>query len=240
MPPRIGTAGWALPRAVRDRFPPGDSNLARYAQLFNCVEINSTFYRPHRAATFARWAASVPADFRFAVKIPKTITHDARLVGCMPELGAFLAQLAPLDEKLGCLLVQLPGSLALEARHERFLAALRRRHTGTVVFEPRHASWFTARGEALLRSHGIDRVIADPAVVAGAAMPGGALTTVYMRLHGAPRIYWSAYGREAIARLSRQLARLATRGVAAWCVFDNTASGAATSDALALQRVLHA
>ncbi|HEY9423039.1 MAG TPA: DUF72 domain-containing protein, partial [Thermoanaerobaculia bacterium] len=80
-PPRIlvGCAGWSLPRAEQAEFPETGSHLERYASRFGAVEINSSFHRPHRPATYARWSASVPASFRFSVKVPKTITHGLRL-----------------------------------------------------------------------------------------------------------------------------------------------------------------
>ena len=75
---RVGCAGWSIPREHADRFPEEGSHLARYAGRFPAVEINSSFYKPHRPATYARWAASVPADFRFSVKVPKLATHERR------------------------------------------------------------------------------------------------------------------------------------------------------------------
>src|SRR3954464_10929879 len=107
----IGTAGWSIPREAQPGFPGGGSHLERYAAVLPAVEINSTFHRPHRAATFERWAASVPRAFRFSVKMPRTITHDHRLTDAA-WLETFLADLAPLRSRLGCLLVQLPPSLA--------------------------------------------------------------------------------------------------------------------------------
>jgi hypothetical protein len=74
---RIGCAGWSIPAAHRDRFGGGASALARYATRLHCVEINSSFHRSHKRETYARWAAAVPAQFRFAVKMPRTISHDA-------------------------------------------------------------------------------------------------------------------------------------------------------------------
>ena len=80
---RVGTAGWALPVAFRDQFPADGSHLARYASVFGAVEINSSFYRAHLRSTYSRWAASVPEDFRFSVKMPKTITHSYRSVNAL-------------------------------------------------------------------------------------------------------------------------------------------------------------
>src|SRR5712671_2055336 len=82
----LGTAGWNIRREHAHRFSNEGTHLARYASLFNAVEINSCFYRPHRFTTYERWAASVPQDFRFSVKLPKVITHEARLVDSAPAL----------------------------------------------------------------------------------------------------------------------------------------------------------
>src|SRR5262245_27120186 len=111
---RIGCAGWAIPKQHAGSFPSSGSHLERYAQRFTAVEINSSFYRPHRRATYARWAAAVPAGFAFAVKAPKQITHELRLAGTDTALDGFLAQVGGLGDKLGPLLFQLPPSLALD------------------------------------------------------------------------------------------------------------------------------
>src|SRR3954464_15286283 len=102
--PRIGIAGWSLPRAHAAGFPLQGTHLQRYAARFNCAEINSSFYRAHRPATYARWAQSVPRSFRFAVKMPRAITHDARLRGVAKDLDAFVAQTSALGATLGCVL----------------------------------------------------------------------------------------------------------------------------------------
>ena len=108
----VGCAGWSIPGDQSAAFPGPGSHLQRYAAQLPASEINSSFYRPHRLSTYARWARSVPASFRFAVKLPRTVTHERRLVDCDALLAGFLSQVAPLGERLGCLLVQLPPSLA--------------------------------------------------------------------------------------------------------------------------------
>src|SRR6187455_1643415 len=108
MPPiYVGVAGWPIPKPHAGLFPETGSHLQRYAARFNAVEINSSFYRPHRPATYARWAASVPPDFRFAVKVPREITHRRRLVEVDDLLERFPGEATHLGEKLGPLLVQL-------------------------------------------------------------------------------------------------------------------------------------
>jgi uncharacterized protein YecE (DUF72 family) len=236
---RIGTAGWALPRMWRDRFPPGGSNLERYATKFSCAEINSSFYRQHRRSTYERWAASVPADFRFAVKVPRAITHDQRLVAADVLLDVFVDEARGLGDRLGPLLVQLPPSLALDATTaDEFFGVLRTLHDGDVACEPRHESWFGTRGNAILMAHRVARVGADPALCDTAAIPGGWPGTAYLRLHGSPEMYRSNYDDVRLTRTAALLHRHHAAGAACWCIFDNTTLGAATGNALDLLQLM--
>ncbi|WUR15328.1 DUF72 domain-containing protein [[Empedobacter] haloabium] len=228
----IGCAGWSLSSAVAASFPGAGSHLERYAAVFDAVEINSSFYRPHQPKTYERWAASTPAHFRFAVKLPKTITHEAGLVGVDDALARFAGEAGALGDKLGCILVQLPPKLALDPGPARALfAALHRRFDCLLACEARHASWFGDSATQLLRDAGVTRVLADPVVAyTGPFVPTAPMA--YVRLHGSPRIYYSAY---APQRLADVHAWLAQQAPGSWCIFDNTASGAAVPDALALR-----
>lgn len=233
---RIGCAGWSIASRDAALFGTGDSMLARYATRFDAVEINSSFYRPHRATTYARWADSVPAGFRFSVKLPKTVTHEARLRGCGATLDDFFAAAGGLGDKLDCVLVQLPPSLAFDARiAATFFAMLARRWSGRVACEARHASWLEPRADALLARHHIARVAADPARHLRDAQPGGSARFAYWRLHGHPKIYYSDYDAEALARIA---ADVRAGPGHAWIVFDNTAAGHAIPNAAALQTCL--
>jgi len=203
------------------------------------AEINSSFHRPHRASTWARWAAETPPGFRFAAKLPKTITHQLRLADADAPLGTFLAEAGGLGEKLAVLLVQLPPSLAFAAAVAApFFAGLAARTEASVVCEPRHPSWFEAEADALLASLRVARVAADPARVPAAAEPGGWRGLAYHRLHGSPRMYYSSYPADYIDSLATRLREDAAGGREAWCIFDNTASGAATANALELVTAL--
>jgi uncharacterized protein YecE (DUF72 family) len=234
----VGCAGWSLPADARSLFPDEGSQLQRYAARFPAVEINSSFYRPHQPKTYARWAASVPEPFRFAVKVPRTITHERRLRDAVEPLDAFLGQVGSLGEKLGCLLVQLPPSLGFDAGTAGdFLAALRDRYSGDAVLEPRHPGWFTPDATATLGAHRVARVAADPAPVPDAAEPGGWQEPVYVRLHGSPQMYYSPYDDQYLDGLALRLLQFA-RAAAVWCIFDNTALGAATVNALGLLKRL--
>jgi uncharacterized protein YecE (DUF72 family) len=233
---RIGTAGWSIVKPRAADFPGEGTHLARYARRFSAVEINSCFYRPHRPATYARWAATVPAGFRFAAKIPREITHVRKLVAVADVLDRFLAEIQTLGDALGPLLVQLPPSLGFEETVVGgFFDLFRARFDGAIVCEPRHPTWFTDDVDRLLARFVIARVAADPAPVPRAAVPGGWGGLIYRRLHGSPRMYYSGYSAEYLD----QTARVVTQGrQEQWCIFDNTALGEATHDALdLLQRV---
>lgn len=233
----IGCAGWSLPREHWPDFPEHGTHLQRYAALLNGVEINSSFYRPHKLQTYARWGESVADGFRFCVKMPKSISHERRLRDCESELDAFLKQCSGLGDHLGCLLLQLPPSLAFdEALAEAFFIALRQRYSGAVVLEPRHASW--AAAELLLMAYRIAQAVVDPSRISTDTAPCGWPGVRYWRLHGSPRIYHSPYDSAYLETLAGDLQVAAVDGVGTWCIFDNTASGAALGNALELRRIL--
>jgi uncharacterized protein YecE (DUF72 family) len=230
---RIGTAGWSIPRASASRFGSAGTHLQRYSRELPCAEINSSFHRPHAPSTYAKWAASTPSGFRFAVKLPRTITHDQQLRRARLPLERFLQESAGLGDRRGPLLVQLPPSLQYDARVAAgFFELLRERHGGPVVCEPRHPSWLSAAAERLLVKHQVARVAADPPTAPGADRPGGWPGIVYFRMHGSPRKYWSPYTPAQVEELAAALR--AVPPAEAWCVFDNTASGAALENAFDL------
>jgi uncharacterized protein YecE (DUF72 family) len=234
----IGTAGWTLPRESAHAFESEGSHLERYSRVLRAVEINSTFHRPHRSSTYARWAQSVPDDFRYCLKVPRTITHTARLRDCEPLFDAFLAEVSPLGSKLDCLLFQLPPSFAFDAALARgFFGRVRDRYTGSIACEPRHASWFEAQADRLMADLRIARVAADPAKVPAAAQPGGWPGLRYFRWHGSPRMYYSSYTDETLSALAHTIEVAQTAG-SVWCMFDNTVTGAAMANALTLKRLL--
>ncbi len=180
------------------------------------------------------------SKFRFSVKLPKTITHVRKLRDCEPLLDKFMAQAGALGSKLGCLLVQLPPSLALDLPSaDRFLQALRERWGGDISAEPRHASWFGPEAQDLFAGHRVARVLADPVRHEAGARPGGHPGMVYLRLHGSPRIYYSAYEPDLIAALARRIGLANREGAKVWCIFDNTAAAAATDNALGLLEAVH-
>ena len=232
----IGCCGWSVSGSIQAEFPGMGSHLQRYAMRFAGVEISSSFYRYHQHKTYQRWAASVPSGFRFAVKLPRGITHERRLIGTMPEFEVFLAETAGLGTARGPMLIQLPPSLAFHSRTvARFLDGVRHRFHGELVCEPRHATWFTTDVASVLADFHVARVAADPARVPQAALPGGWSGLRYYRLHGSPVIYRSSYTVEYLETLACSI-REEHRSV--WCIFDNTMVQAAQRNALELLGLL--
>lgn len=184
------------------------------------------------STTYARWAASVPADFRFSVKLPRAITQYARLRDAGALVDAFLNEASGLGCALGCVLVQLPPSLAFDAPlADRFFAHLRGVLGAGVLIacEPRHASWQSTEADALWLRHGVSRVAADPPRFAGGERWAGA-PPPYLRWHGSPQIYRDPYTPAQLDGLAQALKPHPD----AWVIFDNTAQGHATRNALEL------
>ena len=225
----IGTAGWSVPADTEKQ----GTHLYRYSRIFSCVEINSSFYRSHRASTWSRWSQETPSHFRFSIKAPKTITHERKLRNTADLLEAFFEQIEPMGEKKGPVLFQLPPSLSFDLEvAEDFFSSLRRLYKGEVVLEPRHNTWFTASVNEILKNLAITRVAADPPKADPvAAEPGGDTGLAYYRLHGTPNTYYSNYEDDFLTALA---SRIKLRGNV-WVVFDNTALSHAYSNALQLQ-----
>jgi uncharacterized protein YecE (DUF72 family) len=230
--PLIGCAGWNIPKEAAAAFPAAGSHLERYGAVFPVVEINSSFYKPHQPKTYARWAESVPDDFRFSVKVPRAITHDAQMRDIDALLARFAGEVKELGHKLGCLLVQTPPKLGFHDVTARdFFMRLEDTFGCMIACEGRHPSWFSDIATEVLRERKVTRVIADPA----AGQPGPHVPTtpdVYMRLHGAPRIYYSSYSQDYLDALVRDLEAHRAAGRRVWCIFDNTAAGEAVPNAL--------
>ncbi len=237
--PFIGCAGWSFRPHLAHEFEKGSSLLARYASRLNAVEINSSFYRSHRQDTYARWAGTVAVDFKFSVKVPRQITHEKRLVRVDEELTRFISEASGLGDKLGMLLVQLPPSLLCDwSVAHSFFRSIRNRIDVPIALEARHASWFTSEVGNAMAEEEIVRVMADPAVVSVNDPPQP--VTTYLRLHGSPRVYHSPYSLQQLEEFAKRLLLMSEANISAWCIFDNTASGAAIENALQMRAIVRA
>jgi uncharacterized protein YecE (DUF72 family) len=227
----IGTAGWSIPSNSAEHFPKSGSHLERYSQKLSAVEINSSFYKDHLESTYQRWSASVPEDFKFSVKLSKVFTHDYLLKRGEKSLAENLATLKSLGSKLGCILVQLPPSLVFDAQLAAdFFGEMRKTYTGAIALEPRHNSWKGREIDELIKQNGLTRVFADPDPKE--LNPDQLRGSCYLRLHGSPEIYKSDYDPDLLAEIGDWLEDQNIEN--GWCIFDNTAYGFATQNALAL------
>jgi len=162
---RIGCSGWNYEHWRKGVFYPPRLPPRRwlefYAQHFDTVEVNSTFYRLPRENAVPNWARESPPGFLFAVKMSRYVTHIKRLRDLPPSLELFYSRIRPLvgSPKLGPMLWQLPGTFQRD--DERLADALGLLPPGRHCFEFRHASWFADEVYELLRSHGVALVIGD-------------------------------------------------------------------------------
>ena len=234
---RVGIAGWANPPSQRIHRGGGRSHLSYYSQHFSCVEVNSSFYKPHLSKTYVRWRDETPAQFLFSVKMPRSITHEAGLRHARGEVLRFYEEISHLQPKLAVVLIQLPPSLEYFGSVARtFFSHLPALRGVKIACEPRHSSWFTPSAEDALRRAHVSRVAADPAGHIQSGSPGGDPNCAYFRWHGSPHTYYSKY---AGAQLEKFLL-LARNSAAkkAWCIFDNTARYASWENALVFQKML--
>lgn len=237
----IGTSGWSYDE-WKNRFYAGVRRadwLTFYAEHFNAVEVNATFYHTLKRPTLKRWRENTPKDFRFALKASRYLTHIERLDVTTRSFNLLRRQGDALGPKLAAVLWQLPQGLRQDLRLlERFVRRLDRWDTVHHAIEFRHDSWF---------DDGIARCLAEHrvAVVQSHAADWplwNAVTTdlVYVRLHGGVRTYVSAY---ALATLKRWAARARAwvgEGRAVYVYFDNTAREHAVRNAATLVRMCEA
>jgi uncharacterized protein YecE (DUF72 family) len=163
-PIRVGCSGWVYPHWRGELYPTGLAQrrwLSRYAEEFDTVEVNSTFYRLASPAAVEAWVEQTPSDFVFAVKASRYLTHVKRLTGLKSGIKRFYEPLAPMVEagKLGPVLWQLPENFRRD--DDRLAGALDALPPGRHAFEFRHESWFTPDVYDLLRKHRVALVIGD-------------------------------------------------------------------------------
>lgn len=157
---KLGTCAWNF-EDWRDVFYPAslasNQELAYYARYLPAVEIDSTFYHIPRADVVAAWAERTPEDFVFTAKMPKLITHEARLRNCRRELDAFLASLRPMGEKLGAVLLQFSPGFRPAHDEDALAEFLDLLPVGKMSFavEFRHKDWHAPRIVKLLSEHGV-------------------------------------------------------------------------------------
>ncbi|TLM80375.1 MAG: DUF72 domain-containing protein [Actinobacteria bacterium] len=235
---RIGTCGWSYDHWDEIFYPvhlPHAERLTFYAQRFDTVEIDATFYRLPSEQAVATWGDAVPEDFTFAAKGSRLITHYRRLAGVDEAFAAYLERLSVLGPKLAVVLWQLPPSLPKDiALLERFLTRL---PSGPIrhAVEFRHESWLDSETFALLRRSGVAQVSVSSDVMPADLTPTADF--VYVRLHGLADL-GGAYGESSLEPWARFLRYQAERGTDCYVYFNNDFEGHAVADAARLAGML--
>jgi uncharacterized protein YecE (DUF72 family) len=235
---RIGTSGWSYDHWVGPFYPedlPRDRRLRYYAERFRSVEIDSSFYGLPRRSTLRAWRDEVPADFVFAAKASRYITHMKKLRDPRQGLDRFLKRMGALGDRLGPVVFQLPPRWRFDAgRLEAFLQALGRGFR--CAFELRDPSWLNAEALALLERHRAAFCIYD---LGGFLSPKEVTADfVYVRLHGPGGPYQGSYGDAALSGWARAISGWSRKGLSVYCYFDNDDRGYAASNAARLQEML--
>jgi len=234
----IGTSGWHYDH-WRHLFYPDKLTKAKwlefYSRHFTTVELNNSFYRLPSEEAFANWRDSSPANFVFAVKVSRFITHIKRLKDSEEPVDTFLSRAEILEEKLGPLLYQLPPNMHRDdARLEAFLSILPQgmKH----VLEFRHESWLDEGVFEILRRYNVGLCVFD---MPSLSCPLAATADfVYIRFHGSTELYSSCYSDEELAEWAKRLADLAANLKAVYIYFNNDAEAFAVRNAMTLRDYL--
>lgn len=235
---RIGCSGWTYKDWTGPFYPPGTRDRERleyYASRFDTAELNASFYRLPSAETVAGWARRAPDGFTFAWKVSRFITHNKKLGDCADSVELVFGRMAPLREKLGPALVQLPPGLHRdEGRLARFLDLLPEGRRCTVEF--RHPSWYAPEVFRILADHGAALCISDHHA---APSPWEATAPwVYVRGHGPGGRYHGRYPPAELANWAARLDGWRRQGLDVFAYFDNDIKSAAPLDAEALMGLL--
>jgi uncharacterized protein YecE (DUF72 family) len=234
----VGCSGWVYKHWRGLFYPEGLPQklwFERYAEEFDTVEINASFYRLPLPSTFEGWREKAPPGFHYAVKVNRFITHIKKLLDCEAEVNRFIELARPLGEKLGPLLYQLPPSLHKNIeRLDNFLSRLPKDLEQVVEF--RHKSWYDGEVLELLDRHGIGFVTHDLKGLVSPRWASG--RTAYVRFHGAGGKYWGRYSDEVLLDWTDWLMEQARSGRSCWCYFNNDIHGHAIEDARTLKSMV--
>jgi uncharacterized protein YecE (DUF72 family) len=236
----LGTCGWSYQEWVGLFYPNNRvAKLPFYGKIFQTVEVDSSFYRMPSKAMVAGWARATGPSFKFSLKLPKTITHDRRLVDAERELATFLDVIAPLEktDKLGCILVQLPPSFSFDeaGNLEEFLEQLPAHVHSAVEF--RHESWDRKETWALLEKHGVANTITDsPLEFLSKPVVTADGSHAYVRWHGRGQQIWFdyTYSEEELEPWAKKLAEISSKVKTTYAYFNNHYHSSAPVNALQL------
>jgi uncharacterized protein YecE (DUF72 family) len=233
----VGCSGWQYKHWRNDFYPAGLPQtrwLEYYAEQFDTVEINNSFYRLPEVTTFHSWRQRVPKGFVYSVKASRYLTHMKKLNEPGDALDAFFSRASALASTLGPVLYQLPPRWPVNLqRLLSFLQALPKRRRHAIEF--REPSWYSDEVYALLRRYRVALCLHDMAGSASGTLEVGPFT--YVRFHG-PSKYSGSYSDEALERWADWLAARAAHGVPVYAYFNNDVGGHAPRDAVRLRAAI--
>ena len=234
----VGCSGWVYKHWRGLFYPEGLPQkrwFERYAEEFDTVEINASFYRVPLPTTFDGWREKAPSGFHYAVKLNRFISHMKKLIGCDEEIERFIGLARQLGPALGPILVQLPPSLHKDMdRLEAFLKVLPADLEHVVEF--RHKSWYDEEVLALLDRFGAGFVAHDMKGLKSPRWASG--RTAYVRFHGAGGKYWGRYSDEALLEWTDWCLEQSRSGRSVWCYFNNDIHGHAIEDARTMKSMV--
>lgn len=237
-PARVGTSGFVYPHWRGRFYPeglPAKRWLGYYAERFDTVELNATFYRLPTPKSVEGWAAGVPEGFVYAVKGSRFITHIKRLRDAEPGLDRFFGALGPLSGRMGPVLWQLPPQLKPDPGLLGAFLALLPKDFEHVV-ELRNAEWYADPVYRVIEDAGASLCLHDLVDVEPPRPAPGRIS--YRRFHGAGGRYGGRYGARRLEPHAREIERLAARGVPCFAYFNNDRDADAVHDARTLLRRL--
>ena len=235
---RVGTSGWEYRHWAGSFYPadlPRDRWLEFYAERFDTVELNNSFYRLPEAETFAGWRRRVPDGFSFAVKASRYLTHIRRLIEPAEPLERLWSRARHLGDRLGPVLYQLPPRW--RPNHERLTAFLNAIPRGEPqAIEVRDRRWYGSRLNAELEEAGVALCLHDMAGSAPRPEPVGPF--VYVRFHGSGARYGGRYSSQRLTAWAARMTEWSADGCAVWAYFNNDVGGHAVRDADRLRTML--
>jgi uncharacterized protein YecE (DUF72 family) len=235
---RIGCSGWVYKHWRGLLYPeelPQRLWFGRYAEEFDTVEINNSFYRLPAGDTFEKWRKQAPPGFCYALKANRYLTQAKKLKDCEEPLERMMTAVRRLGDRLGPMLYQLPPRMKINLeRLQSFLEILPKDVTS--VFEFRNSSWYEPELYALLERYGASFCVHDMPGSASERIAVGPI--VYVRFHGGEGKYWGRYSDEGLLEWTDWLLNQTKRGRSARCYFNNDIHGHAIEDARTLKSMV--
>jgi uncharacterized protein YecE (DUF72 family) len=235
----IGTSGWSYKHWKEIYYPSklkARDQLAFFAEEFDCVEINSSFYRIPTKETLAKWLQQVPQRFVFCPKLSRYLSHLKKLRDPEEPLDRFFTVFDTMNGRLGPLLIQLPANATFNAAvAENFYALLSGKYRDyKFSMEVRHESWYSAESLDLMRKYRVGIVITN----SGGLFPTNEVVTanhIYLRFHGPGALYASSYHHSTLLSFAKKCLEWEKRGHTVWVFFNNDINGYALDNAVKMK-----